>query len=123
MAGDGVVGNEGGVVAEPDPRFALSISAHGERSLVQVQGELDLFTAQALGECLDDQLHEGRLRVVLDLTETRFLDSAGMSVLIQALHRFRKRNAVLALAAPSGGVMRIIGAMVLLEVFPSVRVA
>jgi anti-sigma B factor antagonist len=110
-------------VAEPDPRFALSVSARGERSLVQVHGELDLFTAPTLGECLDEQLHQGRLRVVLDLTDTRFLDSAGMSVLIQAMHRFRKRNAVLALAAPSDGVIRIIRAMGLEGAFPTVRVA
>jgi anti-sigma B factor antagonist len=110
-------------VTEQDPRFALTVSAQGERSLVQVQGELDLFTAPTLGECLDEQLHQGRLRVVLDLTDTRFLDSAGMSVLVQAMHRFRKRNAVLALAAPSEGVMRIIEAMDLKGAFPTVRVA
>jgi anti-anti-sigma factor len=50
--------------------------------VLQVAGEIDLATAPALAQALADAETESRL--VLDLTDVEFLDSAGLHVLLAA---------------------------------------
>ncbi len=75
------------------PEFALSQEAlDDERHVVAVRGEIDLFTAPELKSALADAIEEGRLRIVVDLTETTFLDSTALGVLIGAVKRLRSRE-------------------------------
>lgn len=75
------------------PEFALSQEAlDDERHIVAVRGEIDLFTAPELKSALADAIEEGRLRIVVDLSETTFLDSTALGVLIGAVKRLRTRE-------------------------------
>jgi len=75
------------------PEFALSQEAlDDERHVVAVRGEIDLFTAPELKSALADAIEEGRLRIVVDLSETTFLDSTALGVLIGAVKRLRSRE-------------------------------
>ncbi len=65
--------------------FALSEESLGEgRHVVAVRGEIDLFTAPELKKTLADAIENGAARVVVDLSETTFLDSTALGVLIGA---------------------------------------
>jgi anti-sigma B factor antagonist len=78
------------------PEFALiEESLDDERHIVAIRGEIDLFTAPEVKTVLASAIDSGRIRVVVDLTETTFLDSTALGVLIGAVKRLRTRNGAL----------------------------
>jgi anti-anti-sigma factor len=67
------------------PEFTLTSDPIDDtRQVVAVAGEIDLFTAPELKAALGEALESGRIRIVVDLTETTFLDSTALGVLIGA---------------------------------------
>ena len=80
------------------PDFAVTDEpVDAERHVVAVRGEIDLFTAPELKQVLTDVIEQGRRRVVIDLTETTFLDSTALGVLIGAVKRLRTDGGALAI--------------------------
>jgi anti-sigma B factor antagonist len=78
------------------PEFALTEdSIDAERHIVAVRGEIDLFTAPELKQKLTDAIEGGKTRIVVDLTQTTFLDSTALGVLIGAVKRLRTRDGAL----------------------------
>lgn len=78
------------------PEFALSEQElDAGRHVVGVRGEIDLFTAPELKQKLTDAIEDGKTRLVVDLTETTFLDSTALGVLIGAVKRLRSREGAL----------------------------
>jgi anti-sigma B factor antagonist len=78
------------------PEFTLTSDPIDDtRQVVAVAGEIDLFTAPELKAALGEALESGRIRIVVDLTETTFLDSTALGVLIGAVKRLRSRDGVL----------------------------
>ncbi len=67
------------------------------RHIVAVRGEIDLFTAPELKQVLAESIEGGRTRIVVDLSETTFLDSTALGVLIGAVKRLRSRDGALAI--------------------------
>lgn len=87
---------------QPDPGVDdLSVEADGNRLLVR--GEIDAHTAPRLGRALDDTDGD----IILDLSETDFVDSSGLRVLVQQHQAFAARNASLVIADPSTAVERV----------------
>ena len=80
------------------PEFVLTEeSLDADRHVVAVRGEIDLFTAPDLKAMLVTAIDSGKSRIVVDLTETTFLDSTALGVLIGAVKRLRARDGVLTL--------------------------
>jgi anti-sigma B factor antagonist len=67
--------------------------------LVRLAGELDLYNADALREALFEAAAQRPERLVVDLTEVRFIDSTALGVLIEARAKLANRRGFL-LAAP-----------------------
>ena len=63
-----------------------------ETQLVAVHGDVDLKTAKAFREALDDAAQEGRPRLIVDLSEVPFMDSSGLAALIGAQKAVRDRT-------------------------------
>jgi anti-sigma B factor antagonist len=80
------------------PEFAITEHAiDEERHVLAVRGEIDLFTAPELKQVLAESIEAGRVRIVVDLTDTTFLDSTALGVLIGAVKRLRSRDGALAI--------------------------
>jgi len=78
------------------PDFALiEESLDDDRHVVAVRGEIDLFTAPDLKATLLSAIDAGKSRIVVDLTDTAFLDSTALGVLIGAIKRVRARDGAL----------------------------
>jgi anti-sigma B factor antagonist len=78
------------------PDFAVTEeSLDDDRHVVAVRGEIDLFTAPDLKATLLGAIDAGKSRIVVDLTETAFLDSTALGVLIGAVKRVRARDGAL----------------------------
>ena len=80
------------------PEFSLSQDTiDDERHVVAVTGEIDLFTAPELKAALGEAIEAGRRRIVVDLSDTTFLDSTALGVLIGTVKRLRSREGRLTL--------------------------
>ncbi len=80
------------------PEFAITEHPiDSERHVLAIRGEIDLFTAPELKQVLAESIEAGRIRIIVDLTETTFLDSTALGVLIGAVKRLRSRHGALAM--------------------------
>ena len=69
------------------------------RVVVSLAGELDLYNAHVVRDALLQACAESPERLVVDLSEVRFIDSTALGVLIEARTKMPNRRAFL-LAAP-----------------------
>src|SRR5205085_11910188 len=89
------------------PEFALTEDAlDADRHVVAVRGEIDLFTAPELKQKLTDAIEAGKSRIVVDLSDTTFLDSTALGVLIGAVKRLRTRDGVLTLVNTDANIAK-----------------
>jgi anti-sigma B factor antagonist len=89
------------------PEFNLNTeSIDDTRQVVAVAGEIDLFTAPELKAALGESLEAGRTRIVVDLSETTFLDSTALGVLIGAVKRLRSRDGVLTIVNTDANIAK-----------------
>lgn len=83
--------------------------AGGQRAVVvQVVGEVDVYTAPRLKDKLLQVERDDVHQVVVDLSQVGFIDSVGLGVLIGALRRARAGGGTLVLAAPNTRIRRIL---------------
>lgn len=68
--------------------------------LVRLCGELEVTTADILRDCLERVVLTGPTRLVLDLSELDFCDSAGLAVLVEWQRRSRDGGFELVLRSP-----------------------
>mgnify|MGYP005838826089 CR=1 FL=1 len=80
----------------------------GERGLVSVRGEVDIYTAPRFKESLLELLDSGVSRVVVDLSEVTFIDSTALGVLIGGVRRLHDRDGRLSLVVASRPVERVL---------------
>ena len=91
-----------------EPPFSVDVDApDGGVPVVRVRGELDFLTAPRLRAALLEVFAAHPGDVVVDLSGTTFMDSIGMSVLIQGAQRLRAADASLELR-PSDEVRKVL---------------
>jgi anti-sigma B factor antagonist len=91
----------------PDFFAALDITTMemgNERSVVKLQGELDVATAPRLDVRIRRLVEEGNTDIVIDLSEVTFIDSEGVVALLQARRHLAPVNGELLLTGPMGQV-------------------
>jgi anti-sigma B factor antagonist len=75
--------------------------------VLALSGELDVVSAPELELCLNEVMAEPHDRVVLDLSDLAFVDSAGVSVLIKARKDAELSGRTLVLGRPTEQVHRV----------------
>src|SRR3712207_5437162 len=90
------------------PQFELSEeSLDHQTHLIAVRGEVHVSTAPEFSERLNDAIAKGMTGVVIDMTNVEFIDSTGLSVLLNALRRVTRNQGSLALAVSNPTVLRL----------------
>ncbi|MFD2355993.1 STAS domain-containing protein [Nonomuraea ferruginea] len=89
-------------------KLRLARHSLGDAVVVAVAGELDLFTAPVLRDEVRDAIKQDGARLVLDLQQLSFMDSSGLSVLIEAWRLATGEGGGVSLAAPQAPVARIL---------------
>lgn len=89
----------------------------GARTVVQVTGEIDVYTAPLLREELASLIDAEHRDVVVDLTEVGFMDSTGLGVLVGALKKVRTLGGDLQLVISSEKVLKVFRITALTRVF------
>ena len=60
----------------------LNVHKDGDHSVLEVAGEIDVYTAPKLRERIIELVDEGQYHLVVDLEKVEFLDSTGLGVLV-----------------------------------------
>ncbi len=95
----------------------LETHESGDWTVVEVKGEVDLYTAPRLKTLLTELTDRGRHRIAVDFRGVEFMDSTGLGVLISGLKRCREAGGALALVSPTEPVRKVLGITGLDQVF------
>jgi len=77
-----------------------------ETHVITVTGEIDLFTAPEFKQRMSELIDAGRSRLVVDLTDTTFIDSSSLGVLIGAHRRLKLRGGALLVVCESEAIAK-----------------
>ena len=98
--------------------LSVRFSRRAGTVVVHLIGELDVVTAPALRQALSGVIEEqGNLAVRLDLGEMAFIDSTGLSVLVDALRRLREKDGDLTLANVRPETLKVFDIVGLTRIF------
>jgi len=78
-------------------KCARTLSAEGI-TVVELDGDIDVYTAPAFRDALEEAIDAGALRIVVDLAKVTFMDSTGLGVLVGSERRLKPLGGSLALA-------------------------
>jgi anti-sigma B factor antagonist len=90
------------------PDLVLTTQTEDGASVIAIKGELDAYTAPAVEELIGKLLSEHTTKIVLDLSETGFLDSSGLRAILTAHRRLGSEQGSLTLRSPSEPVTRLL---------------
>lgn len=84
-----------------------TIGPIGDCAILQVTGEVDVYTAPMLREQIRDLAAKGAVHVIADLSQVDFLDSTGLGALVGGLKQLREAGGSLALVISTPRILRI----------------
>jgi len=90
------------------PQFEMTDEDLDDRTaVVSVRGEIHVTTAPEFSRRLNDVIASGKTRLVLDLLGVDFIDSTGLSVLLNGLRVVTRADGCMAIAAANPTVLRL----------------
>jgi anti-sigma B factor antagonist len=102
----------------PVVELKVSTRSEGDRVVVALSGEIDLYTAPRLQSQLASALNVDRpVQLVVDMSGVDFCDSTGMNVLLAAQRMAREHGGNVALSGPRPAVRKILQVTGLESVF------
>jgi len=97
----------------------LKLGHYGKDGIevVDVEGEIDIYTAPRLRELLIDLVSKNNYQLVVNLEKVGFLDSTGLGALVGGLKRVRAHDGSLDLVCTQQRILKIFRITGLTEVF------
>ncbi len=89
------------------PRFELDEESPEGAHVISVRGEIHATTAPEFSQHLTSAIESGKTALVVDLSEVEFIDSTGLSVLLNGLRRVHQLRGHMALACANPTVLRL----------------
>jgi anti-sigma B factor antagonist len=96
----------------------LAVRTEAGRTVVSVVGEIDVYSAPQLRQCLLDVISGGAKHLIVDLDGVTFMDSSGLGVLVGALKRVRVEEGSLWLVCDRSLLVKTFRITGLTKVFP-----
>lgn len=81
-----------------DQKLGLQTSSEGETTIVSVSGEVDLHSSPDLRTAIIDVLGRKPRRLIIDLSNVRYMDSSGVGTMVEAKRRADRGGGQLVLA-------------------------
>lgn len=88
--------------------LAVESRTQGDWAILDVAGEVDVFTAPKLRERLVQLIDQGHDKIVVNLDGVGFMDSTGLGTLVGGLKRMKERGGVMPLVCANRPVLRIL---------------
>jgi anti-sigma B factor antagonist len=89
-----------------------------ETQVIELGGEIDLYTAPEFKERMVALIEDGKKRIVVDLSAATFIDSTTLGVLVGGVKRLRPTGGTLALVCTDQNITKIFEITGLDRVFP-----
>lgn len=98
--------------------LSIDVRKEQDHAILDVNGEVDVFTAPKLREQLVDLVEQGQHNIVVSLEGVEFLDSTGLGVLVAGLKRVKVHDGTLAVVCTKEKILKIFRITGLTKVFP-----
>jgi anti-sigma B factor antagonist len=85
--------------------------------VIDVRGEIDIYTAPRLRELLIDLVSKNNYQLIVNMDKVEFLDSTGLGVLLGGLKRVRAHDGSLDLVCTQERILKIFRITGLTQVF------
>ena len=76
-------------------------------AVIDLKGEVDLYTAPEFKQHLLKQIEQGVLKIIVDFTDTTFIDSTTLGVLVGGVKRLRPVGGQLVLVCSDRNIIKI----------------
>ena len=93
-------------------------SIDAETHVIELGGEVDLYTAPEFKERMVQVIEDGKKHVIVDLSKATFIDSTTLGVLVGGVKRLRPSGGSLALVCTDQNITKIFEITGLDRVFP-----
>jgi anti-sigma B factor antagonist len=103
---------------EETVELSVTSRQEGDRTVISVSGEIDVYTAPSLRERLNELVASGHYNLVVDMEGVEFLDSTGLGVLVGGLKRVRSHDGTLRLVCAQEKILKVFRITGLTKVFP-----
>ncbi len=87
--------------------LSLETRQEKNRTIIEVGGEIDVYTAPKLREAITSLVDEGQRDLIIDLEKVEFMDSTGLGVLVGGLKRVRTHEGSLELVCTQERLLKI----------------
>ena len=85
---------------------SVIVERHDDAQVVRLAGEVDISNAARLEEDISEAVSNHVIGLVLDLSDTEYLDSAGIRMLFDLAQRLEGRRQALGLVVPDDSLIR-----------------
>src|SRR5450755_358677 len=103
---------------EESVELSVTSRQEGDRTVISVSGEIDVYTAPSLRERLNELVASGHYDLIVDMEGVEFLDSTGLGVLVGGLKRVRSHEGTLRLVCAQEKILKVFRITGLTKVFP-----
>ncbi len=86
----------------------INVSDVENVTLVEVSGRVDSMSANQFGSALSNEIENGNVSVVLDLSSVDYMSSAGLREIVGALKKVKRGGGDMRLAQPSERVREVL---------------
>lgn len=86
----------------------ISVDEQDGVTVVRVAGSIDALTAEQFQQALQDELAEGDVNLVADLSQVDYASSAGLRALLAGVKESRQKGGDLRLAGVQKGVAKVL---------------
>ncbi len=97
----------GGDLEECVVELSIATRSVAEYEVIEVSGEIDVYTAPDLRQTLAELSDQGKHRIIVDMAGVDFLDSTGLGVLVGALKRAKAVDGSLRLVCDHERILKI----------------
>ena len=87
--------------------LSLTSRTEGDFEIIEVGGEIDVYTAPKLREAIVAAVDAGHTHLIIDVQKVDFLDSTGLGVLVGALKRVRADGGSLDIVCTQERILKI----------------
>jgi anti-sigma B factor antagonist len=97
--------------------LSLDTRQHNGRTIIEVGGEIDVYTAPKLRDRISELVADGNYHLVIDMENVDFLDSTGLGVLVGGLKKLRAHDGSMQLICTQERLLKIFRITQLAKVF------